>query len=135
MRALPQLFGLEEPLLAYVEAARELPTLIASDGGQEVGFLTLKPHTPDAAEILAMGVLPDRHRRGLGRRLVEQASALTTSQGGRLPQVKTLGPSHPNRNYARTRAFYLALGFIPLEETTAFWDEDNPCLIMLKALR
>jgi hypothetical protein len=48
--------------------------------------------------------------------------------------VKTLGPSHPDVHYARTRSFYEALGFIGLEETTAFWGEANPCLIMVKAL-
>jgi hypothetical protein len=47
--------------------------------------------------------------------------------------VKALGPSHPSIN-ARTRSFYEALGFIALEETTAFWGEANPCLIMVKVL-
>jgi hypothetical protein len=42
--------------------------------------------------------------------------------------------SHPDVNYARTRSFYEALGFIGLEETTAFWGEANPCLIMVKVL-
>jgi hypothetical protein len=50
-------------------------------------------------------------------------------------QVKTLGPSHPDPFYRRTRAFYEAQGFVPLEETTAFWGEDNPTLVMVKSLR
>ena len=49
-------------------------------------------------------------------------------------QVKTLGPSHPDENYASTRAFYLAMGFRPLEEFKHIWDEHNPCLIMVKKL-
>jgi hypothetical protein len=48
--------------------------------------------------------------------------------------VKTLGPSHPSEAFARTRRFYEALGFIPIEETTAFWGESNPCLILVKSL-
>jgi ribosomal protein S18 acetylase RimI-like enzyme len=135
MRALPEWFGLEESLLQYVEAARTLPTLIASEATRDVGFLTIKQHTPGSAEILAMGVLPDRHRRGLGRELLEAAAAQVTANETRLLQVKTLGPSLPDVNYARTRSFYEALGFIGLEETTAFWGEANPCLIMVKALR
>jgi len=33
MRALPQWFGLEEPLLEYVEAARTLPTYLEQSPG------------------------------------------------------------------------------------------------------
>lgn len=123
MRALPEWFGLEEPLLEYVEAARTLPTLVAAEGRRDVGFLTIRQHTPVSAEILAMGVLPDRHRRGIGRRLVEAGGGDVAADGGRLLQVKTLGPSHPDVHYARTRACYDALGFVALEETTAFWGE------------
>jgi hypothetical protein len=48
--------------------------------------------------------------------------------------VKTLGPSHPDPFYAETRAFYRAIGFQPLFETTAFWGADQPTLILLKPL-
>jgi ribosomal protein S18 acetylase RimI-like enzyme len=47
-------------------------------------------------------------------------------------QVKTLGPSRPDEHYAKTRAFYEALGFRPLEEFKQIWDENNPCLVMVK---
>jgi ribosomal protein S18 acetylase RimI-like enzyme len=134
MRALPEWFGLEEPLLEYVEAARTLPTLIASEEKRDVGFLTTKQHTAGAAEILAMGVLPDRHRHGIGRALIETAAADVAGKGTRLLQVRTLGPSRPSVGYARTRSFYEALGFIAMEETTAIWGEANPCLIMVKPL-
>jgi GNAT superfamily N-acetyltransferase len=134
MRALPQWFGLEESLLDYVEAARTVPTFVANEDSAKVGFLTLKPQTAHAAEILAMGVLPEWHRRGLGRALVEAATQHALSDGARLLQVKTLGPSHPSENYAHTRAFYESLGFIPMEETTAFWGAANPCLVLVKPL-
>ena len=134
MRALPGWFGLEKPLLEYVEAARTLPTLIASEPTGDVGFLTIKYHSSESAEIVAMGVLPDRHRRGIGRELVDVAAAQVAATGGRLLQVKTLGQSHPSANYAGTRSFYVALGFVALEETSAFWGEANPCLIMVKVL-
>ena len=48
-------------------------------------------------------------------------------------QVKTLGPSHPDPGYARTRQFYAGVGFQPLEEITGLWP-GNPCLIMIKTL-
>jgi GNAT superfamily N-acetyltransferase len=134
LRALPEWFGLEEPLLEYVAAARRLPTYIASVDGRDAGFLTLERHTPAAAEIHAMGVLPHVHRHGLGRALVEAAVADATAEGIRLLQVKTLGASHPSEAYARTRRFYEALGFLPLEETTAHWGAANPCLVMVRPL-
>ena len=117
-----------------MEAARTSPTLIATEEGADVGFLTLKVQTRQAAEITAMGVLPNWHRHGIGRALVGEAFLFARNQGARLLQVKTLGPSDPDVNYARTRSFYEALGFIALEETTAFWGEANPCLIMVRVL-
>jgi GNAT superfamily N-acetyltransferase len=134
MRALPQWFELEGGLLELVEAARTSPTFIATEEGGDVGFLTLKPQMPYAAEITAMGVLPSWHRRGIGRALVEEACCSALKQGVRLLQVKTLGPSHPSEHYARTRAFYEALDFIPLEETTSVWGPSNPCLILVRPL-
>jgi hypothetical protein len=49
-------------------------------------------------------------------------------------QVKTLGPSYRSPDYARTRRFYESRGFRPLEEIKGFWNEENPCLIMVKHL-
>ncbi len=47
--------------------------------------------------------------------------------------MKTLGPSRPDPNYARTRLFYEACGFQPVEELHGLWG-DTPCLLMLKTL-
>jgi GNAT superfamily N-acetyltransferase len=134
MRALPGWFGFEEPLVAYAEAAKTLPTLVAREGARDVGFLTIKQHTPQSSEILAMGVLPELHRRGIGRALIEAAVDVLDASRTCLLQVKTLGPSHPSESYARTRLFYETLRFVGLEETTAIWGPDNPCLIMVKTL-
>jgi GNAT superfamily N-acetyltransferase len=134
LRDLPDWFGLEEPLRGYVDAARTSPTFIARADEVAVGFVTIKSQTAHAAEILVMGVRREWHRRGVGRALVTAAVEWARSEHARLLQVKTLGPSHPSTDYARTRAFYEALGFIALEESTAPWGEANPCLIMVKPL-
>ena len=55
------------------------------------------------------------------------------ADGVRLLQVKTLGPSDPDEGYRRTRRFYQAVGFEPLEELVGLWP-GNPCLIMVKVL-
>ena len=49
-------------------------------------------------------------------------------------QVKTLSATHPDVHYARTREFYLSIGFIELEEFPELWGSANPCLLMVKAI-
>jgi ribosomal protein S18 acetylase RimI-like enzyme len=99
-----------------------------------IGFVSLKQHNPSSAEVYVMGVKPEMHRQGVGRALIDQAQAWLKRQGIDYLQVKTLGPSHPDESYARTRAFYGAMGFKPLEEFKQLWNEQNPCLIMVKRL-
>ncbi len=132
LRALPQWFGFEQVNAAYEREIDELPTFTVSTGGAVVGFLSLKRHFDVAAEIHVLGVRPELHRRGYGRALMARAEQWCAAEGVRVLQVKTLGPSAADEGYARTRAFYSALGFVPLEETTAFWGERQPTLVLVK---
>ncbi len=134
LRALPDWFGIEEAIVQYVKDIDGLPTWLAMDGSETAGFLAIKKHTPYAAEILVMGVRLTQHRRGAGRALVLAAEQELRRQGVQFLQVKTLSASHPDENYARTRAFYFALGFRPLEEMPGLWGSANPCLLMVKSL-
>jgi ribosomal protein S18 acetylase RimI-like enzyme len=90
-------------------------------------------HFPQAAEIYLMAVDPAVHRRGAGRALVAALEADLIADGVEFLQVKTLGPSFQDVGYERTRRFYAAVGFQPLEEIHGLWPE-NPCLIMIKCL-
>jgi GNAT superfamily N-acetyltransferase len=130
LAALPDWFGLPDAVERYVRDVTSLPVLAVDD----VGFLALKVHTDTAAEIHVMGVRRERHRGGIGSALVGEAEELLRGIGVEYLQVKTLGPSRPDEHYAATRRFYEARGFRPLEETTAIWGEENPCLIMVKRL-
>jgi GNAT superfamily N-acetyltransferase len=80
-----------------------------------------------------MGVRRARHRQGLGSTLLRAAEAYLKARAIEYLQVKTLGPSDPDAGYARTRSFYLARGFAPLEEIHGLW-EHNPCLLLVKRL-
>jgi N-acetylglutamate synthase-like GNAT family acetyltransferase len=133
LRDLPEWFGIETSVIEYVESLAASPGFVAIVDGEVAGFLALKEHNPDASEVHVMAVQRDSHRNGVGRALVRAAEAYLVEHA-RLLQVKTLGPSQTDPGYARTRSFYLAMGFIPLEETTAIWGDDNPCLIMVKPL-
>ena len=134
LRALPDWFGMEEGIQQYIQTIGQLPTFLAYQGERALGFLTVKVHNPYAAELYVMGILPEAHRQGLGRRLVAAAEVFLQAQGIEYIQVKTLGPSNPDPGYARTRVFYQAVGFRPIEEFPLLWDENNPCLIMVKKI-
>ena len=129
LRDLPEWFGIEEATAAYIREVAELPTFGA--GGH--GLLSLKLHTPRAAELYVMGVRRARHGQGLGTELLAAAEEYLRARGCEYLQVKTLGPSHPDAGYARTRAFYESRGFVALEELHGLW-EHNPCLLMVKRL-
>jgi GNAT superfamily N-acetyltransferase len=134
LRALPQWFGIEQATLQYIQDIETLPTLTAWVGERAVGFVSFRQHNDYSAEVHVMGVLPEMHRRGIGRALLDRAEQILRQRGIEYLQVKTLSPSHPDEGYARTRAFYQAWGFRPLEEFPDLWGEDNPCLLLVKGI-
>jgi GNAT superfamily N-acetyltransferase len=134
LRSLPGWFGIEEAIVSYRADIEAMETLVAVRENRIVGFLTLKAHNPRSAEIQVMALRREEHGKGIGGALVGHAEALLIARGSEYLEVKTLGPSRPNDDYARTRGFYAAVGFVPLEENE-LWGEGNPCLIMIKHLR
>ncbi|MEZ4680968.1 MAG: GNAT family N-acetyltransferase [Caldilineaceae bacterium] len=134
MRALPDWFGIEEAIIQYISEIDQLPTFIARQGERAIGFLSVKQHNPYSAEIHVLAILPEMHRRGIGRQLLQQAECYLRAQGVEYLHLKTLSDSHPDEGYAKTRTFYLAVDFRPLEELTPLWGEENPCLLMVKRL-
>jgi ribosomal protein S18 acetylase RimI-like enzyme len=135
LHGLPEWFGIEAAVDGYVEAARTRPTVVARRDGEVVGICLVRRHNPSAAEIELLAVDRALHRLGIGRRLVDRVSDDLARAGVELLQVKTFGPSGSSVEYERTRAFYDAIGFIPLEERTDIWGPDNPCLISVLPLR
>jgi ribosomal protein S18 acetylase RimI-like enzyme len=159
LRKLPTWFGIESSVLGYIESARRLPAYLAWPRGPAsaghpphpaaghpphpaaghlpdlpAGALLAIRHFPAAAEIYLLAVDPAVHRRGAGRALVTALESDLGADDVEFLQVKTLGPSHPDPGYVRTRQFYASVGFQPLEEITGLWPE-NPCLIMIKTLQ
>ncbi len=134
LRGLPEWFGIEASIADYVDSARTMPSLVALSDDEVVGVCVVRHHNPAAAEIELLAVRRDLHRHGIGRRLVQALESDLRGRGVKLVQVKTRGPSAPSVEYDRTRAFYEALGFIPLEERSDIWDAENPCLILVKPL-
>jgi GNAT superfamily N-acetyltransferase len=134
LRSLPDWFGIEAAILHYATEIDNLPTLLAYESGRVVGFASLKQHTAYSAEVYVMAILSQSQRKGIGRALINRSQEWLRSHDIEYLQVKTLGPSDPDASYAKTRAFYEAMGFRALEEFRQIWDESNPCLIMVRKL-
>jgi ribosomal protein S18 acetylase RimI-like enzyme len=134
LATLPAWFGIEQANENYVAVAERSPTIIASLAGRDIGLLVLAHHGAYASEVFLMAVRPEHHRRGIGRMLLQHAEASLARSGVEFLQVKTLSPRVDDEGYARTRAFYLAYGFRPLEEFPDLWDPRNPALQLVKTV-
>ena len=134
---LPYHFGNEAGRAECARAVRTQDGLVAVEEGEVVGFLTLERHDPRGAEITWMAVHADRRRRGVGRGLIERAVDDLARARVELLSVLTLAESEPEEretdNYAGTRAFYRALGFVPLREL-ALEEWDDRALILVRRL-
>lgn len=134
LASLPTWFGIPESVEDYVAKANEHPTVVATVDGDDLGILTMVVHTPYAAEVYAMGIRPERHRHGVGRQMLAVAETWLRERDIEYLQVKTLSPRHPDPGYVKTREFYFAVGFRPLEEFPDLWQPENPALQMVKTL-
>jgi GNAT superfamily N-acetyltransferase len=135
---LPYHFGDEGGRAECARAVRTQDGLVAVEEGQVVGFLTLARNDPLSAEITWMAVRADRRRHGVGRKLIEHAARELAREGVEFLCVLTVADSEPDwretDNYADTRAFYRALGFVALRELALEgWDERS--VILVRPLR
>ena len=133
LRSLPQWFGIEESLLEYVAESERFSTFLAVEI-EPVAFLTVREHFPQSWEVHCMGVLASHRGTGIGRELHSFVEGWLRSKGAQVLQVKTLAPAHPSPEYADTRQFYTAMGYVPLEVFPAMWGPKLPVLQLVKVL-
>ena len=134
LHSLPDWFGIEESIIQYIKDADAMPTMIVKDENNVIGFLTIKRHFSETAEIHCMGILPQYHRKGIGKLLIKEVENNLKNDGFKILQVKTISEESACKFYAQTREFYKSVGFIPLEVFPKLWDESNPCLQLVKQL-
>jgi len=132
LRTLPSWFGVESAIVDYVNQAKTMPFYAAFDGTKAIGFVALKTHNPFTSEIYVMGIQGEYHQQGMGKKLIQICEQYCKKQDMEFLTVKTLDASRECENYKKTRLFYQAVGFKPLEVFPLHWDEDNPCLFMAK---
>lgn len=134
MNALPEWFSPPEDIVNKSVIHRGYPFIAVFDGDKAIGFAALKIHNQYTADIYNFGILREYHRMGIGHRLMEACVQYCKENGYSFLTVKTLDESVAYEPYNGTRAFYRKEGFYPLEVFTTFWNEDNPCLFMLKMI-
>ena len=130
LEQLPEWFEGETSREAYILGCADKPVWICKENGHTLGFLALKETSSCTAEIYVMGVVPQLHRRGIGRALFSAFYAYAKTQGYKFLQVKTVDAGY-YECYDRTRRFYESLGFARLEVFPTLWDAANPCLVMI----
>jgi len=134
LRELPDWFGIEDAIVGYAADARRLPSYLAIRGEHEVvGICLVRRRYPESAELHLIAVSPDHQGDGVGSALVAAVEADLGVDGARILQVHTVGPAREDAAYARTRQFYRARGFVPLQEFDRI-DWDGPTLVLVKAL-
>ena len=128
LEKLPEWFGIPESREAYIRESCTQPFWVDIEDGAVRGFLALKETSPHTAELAVMGVLPQYHRKGIGRALFKAFLQYAQAAGYAFLQVKTVREGC-YASYDRTNAFYKSLGFRELECFPTLWDEENPCQI------
>lgn len=91
-------------------------------------------HYGHTGDIYVCGVRPECHRMGLGRALYGRVEQFFLEKGCKYAMVETLSEKAGYEPYEKTRSFYESVGFEPLITLTEMWDENNPCIIMVKFL-
>jgi GNAT superfamily N-acetyltransferase len=132
LATVPEWFGRPESNAEYIDDARAMETwTVRDEDGRVVGVTLVNHHFPQTSEIHFTVVDRAVHGRGVGTAMIGAITDDVRSRGEKLLEVKTLGPSKDDPNYARTRHFYEKMGFVPLE-STELWGADTPCLILVK---
>ncbi|NJD01226.1 MAG: GNAT family N-acetyltransferase [Ruminiclostridium sp.] len=135
LRNLPEWFGNEKALCEYVASDIKLPYWIAlSQDDNCIGFISVKIHYGHTGDVYVCGVLPEYHNKGIGKKLITAAEEYLIQNGCKYVIVKTLSEKACYEPYERTRKFFLGVGFEQLITLSEMWDEENPCLIMVKKL-
>ena len=133
LEALPEWFGIPEAREQYIKESAAQLFFAALAAEKPIGFLCLKETGKETVELSVMGILKDYHRRGIGRKLFEQAKKAAGNHGYSFMQVKTVQMGR-YAAYDATNRFYRSLGFKEFELFPTLWDERNPCQIYVMTL-
>lgn len=109
---------------------------IAEKGKKIIGYCSIRYKKEFVAEITWLGILPNEHKMGYGRKLLEFIEKELKSNGIKILEVKTLDESANYEPYEKTRRFYKKCNFLHIETIDPYpeWGSGNPCAIYVKVL-
>jgi ribosomal protein S18 acetylase RimI-like enzyme len=134
LRKLPEWFGNEESLQKYVNTVNKYPFWTVFDEDNCIGFISGKIHYNRTGDIYVCGIDPTYQGKGIGTLLYKELEKYFIGNGCEYVIVKTLSEIVEYKPYLETKKFYLKMGFKELLTLTEMWDEENPCLIMIKKI-
>ena len=135
MNSLPKWFSPPEDIEKKSIIHREYPLFAVFDAEKCIGFCALKIHNKYTADIYNIGILEEYHSKGIGTELMNSVVKFCDKNNYIYLTVKTLDESADYEPYNITRRFYEKSGFVPLEVFKTFWNEENPCLFMVKKIK
>jgi GNAT superfamily N-acetyltransferase len=134
LRSLPRWFGIEDALLMYAQDSAKLPTFAVEQDARILGFLSLQEHFSVSWEVHCIAIAAEARNKGYGTLLVSHAESWLIERGVKFLQIKTVAETSPSPEYAESRKFYAARGYLPLEVFPTLWHPRNPALQLIKAL-
>jgi ribosomal protein S18 acetylase RimI-like enzyme len=121
---LPEYFGIPEANEKYAEGIKTKEVFACYLPGMEpIGIIAIYKLFPNNADIYWLGIDPEFHRQGIGRKLMETAVEYCKEDNCQTITVETLSPKENDPNYLKTYAFYKKLGFMPLFELQPYGPE------------
>jgi GNAT superfamily N-acetyltransferase len=131
--SLPEWFGMPEGIRDCARDVRVQSGLAFEREDHVIGFLTYVARSATMTEITWMAVHAHDRGRGIGTALVTELVERLSAAGVRKLLVKTLSDRvDPGPEYAATRRFYLARGFVPAAELDLY--PDNPIQLMSRRI-
>jgi ribosomal protein S18 acetylase RimI-like enzyme len=134
LRKLPEWFGIEKGIQDYVSSVQKYPFWIAFDNDNCIGFFSGKIHHDRTGDINVCGIDPNYHREGVGTSLYKEFEKYCMKNNCEYIIVKTVDEINSESHYGKTVKFYEHVGFKKLVTIPEVWDENNPCLIMIKKI-
>lgn len=106
--------------------------IVADDGQGPLGFAYCAPEvmTEGTWNLLAIGVMPDRHGTGAGRALVTCIETMLVARSARVLLIETMGTPE----FDRTRRFYQQCGYVEEARIRDYYEAGGDKIVFWKAL-
>lgn len=123
---------LGDMIAGYLDRTKPDIWLTAAIASEPVGFGFCEPErmTEGTWNLLAIGVTPDRQSQDVGAELVRHLEATLREGGNRVLLMETIDAPE----FVRTRAFYLAHGFVEEARIREFYEAGADKLVFWKHL-